>query len=212
MLLKRIWILALLTAMPLASPAHPVAYKGAWAFMAFAQPDMMDWQLLYSFERQYSLGVDFFRDTMEGPERYFLIPRFSWLVKRWNGDSSQANIYVYGGVGAAKKGNAYELAGEGSVEADYETREVYFSGKATVVAANNFNTLAIYQARAGFAPYLVDFDGLHSWLILQAQYLPFSPQDQVRVGPVLRLFYKSVLWEMGLTTQGLWNFNFMVHF
>ena len=212
MLLKRIWIFITLVGLPLASPAHPVAFKGAWSIMAFNQPDMQDWQILYSFERQFSLGVDFFHDTMEGPDRYFLIPRLSWLIKRWNGDHSQANVYVYGGVGAAKKGNVHELAGEGSLEADYETREVYFSGKATVVAAKGFDTLAIYQARVGFAPYVADFEGLHSWLILQGQYLPFAKMNEVRIGPVLRLFYKNVLWEMGITHQGLWNFNFMVHF
>ena len=212
MLMKRIWILLLVVGLPIASQAHPVAYKGAWSFMAFNQPDMLDWQLLYSFERQFSLGVDFYRDTMEGSERYFLIPRLSWLAKRWNGNDSQANIYLTGGVGAAKKGGRHQLAGEGSVEADYETREIYFSGKATAVVARGFETLAVYQIRAGFAPYVADFESLHSWLILQGQYLPNSLENKIRVGPMLRLFYKIVLWETGITTQGLWNFNFMVHF
>jgi hypothetical protein len=212
MWLKRIWIALLPLALSSAAQGHPVAYKGAWSFMAFNQADMLVWQLLYSFERQFSLGVDFYRDTMEGPERYFLIPRLSWLVKRWNGTDSQANVYVYGGVGAARKGNATQLAAEGAIEADYETRQIYVSGKASVVGAETFKTLAVYQLRAGFAPYLGDFEGLNSWLILQAQYLPNAPQDTLRIGPLLRLFYKNVLWETGVTTRGMWNFNFMVHF
>lgn len=192
--------------------AHPVAFKGAWSFMAFNQPDMLDWQLLYSFHRKFSLGVDYFRDTMEGQPRYFLIPRVSWLVNRWYGADSQGNIYVYGGIGAAKKSGADSLAAEGAIEADYETREIYFSGKALVVAANGFDTLTMYQLRAGFAPYVGEFEDLHTWLILQGQYFPNAVDERLRVGPVMRFFYNNVLWELGVTTQGSWNFNFMVHF
>ncbi len=192
--------------------AHPVAYKGAWSFMAFNQSDMLDWQLLYSFERKFSAGLDFYRDTMAGPERLFLIPRLSWLVNRWNGSDSQTNIYVYGGIGALRTQSDTRWAAEGSLEADYETRQVYFSGKATAVAAKNTQTLAVYQARAGFAPYEGGFEELNAWLIGQFQYFPFANDEQIRVGPFLRLFYRSVLWELGTTTKGDLNFNFMVHF
>ena len=191
--------------------AHPVSFKGGYSFMAFNQSDMFDWQLLYTFHPKHALGVDFIRDTMEPQERYFLIPRLSWLVHRWNEFDSQANIYVYGGVGIARKGDRTELAAEGAIEADYETRKIYFSGKATAVAARNFDTLAIYQLRAGFAPYVGEANDLHAWLIGQLQYLPFAPEESLRIGPVLRTFYKNVLWELGVTTKGSWNFNFMVH-
>jgi hypothetical protein len=200
-----------LTFFPSRGFSHPVAFKGAWSFMAFNQPDMLDWQLVYSFERKFSLGVDFFRDTMEGPDRYFLIPRLAWLVNRWNGDGYQANIYVYGGVGIANKQSQTDFAAEGSIETDYETRKFYISGKATVVASKISDTLAIYQFRTGFAPYEGDFEALHSWLIAQVQYLPFAKEEQLRVGPVLRLFYRNVLWELGVTTRATWNFNFMAH-
>ena len=191
--------------------AHPVAYKGAFSFMALNQKDMLDWQLLYSFERNLSFGLDFIHDTMEGPDRYFLIPRLSWLVHRWNEKDSQANIYVYGGAGVGKMDLGYRTAAEGALEADYETREIYFSGKATVVAAKDFKTLDVYQLRAGFAPYVGEFDSLHSWLIGQVQYVPSSNDEQWRVGPVVRLFYRNVLTELGVSAKGSWNINFMVH-
>lgn len=180
--------------------------------MTFNQSDMQDWQLLYSFERNFSLGVNYLHDTMEGPDRYFLIPRLSWLVNRWNGKDYQANIYVYGGLGLGRKSGENALAGEAGIEADYETRKIYVSGKASVVAAKGFETLAMYQVRAGLAPYEGAFDDIQTWLIGQAQYLPFAREEKVRVGPVLRIFYRNVLGEMGVSTQGAWNFNFMVHF
>lgn len=206
----KVFALMMLLWAPL-SVAHPVSFKGGFSFMAFNQSDMFDWQLLYTFQPKLSVGVDFIRDTMEPQERYFLIPRLSWLVHRWNEFDSQANIYVYGGAGLARKGDRSEVAVEGAIEADYETRKVYFSGKATAVAARSFDTLAIYQARAGFAPYVGEANDVHAWLIGQVQYLPFAPEQSVRIGPVLRMFYKNVLWELGMTTKGSWNFNFMVH-
>ena len=211
-MLKRtqLFISCIIIGAPL-SLAHPVSFEDGWSFMAFNQSDMYDWQLLYTFKPNLSLGVDFIRDNMELQERYFLIPRLSWLVKRWNETESQANIYVYGGVGAARKGSFSNPAIEGAIEADYETRAVYFSSKAQIVAAQDFNTLATYQLRAGFAPYLGESGELHSWLIGQVQYLPFAAEQSLRVGPVLRMFYKNVLWEFGVSTKGSWNFNFMVH-
>ncbi len=205
------WLLGLLL-LGQAAFSHPVAFKGAWSFMAFNQPDMLDWQVLYSFERNFSLGVDFVREEMSGRERYFLIPRISWLVQRWNGKEYQANIYVYGGVGGTTRDSRTKLAGEGSLEADYETRKYYVSGKSTWMGASEQESLVSYQLRAGFAPYLADFDGIHSWLIAQVQYYPNASTENLRVGPVLRVFYRNVLWEMGVSARGTWNLNLMVHF
>lgn len=190
---------------------HPVSFKGGWSFMAFHQSDMIDWQLLYTIEPKVSLGVDFIRDTMDSQERFFLIPRVSWLVHRWNQTESQANLYFYGGIGVARMEKLSEPAVQAAIEGDYETRALYLSGRVAAVTARRFNTLALYQLRAGFAPYLGEADELHTWLIGQLQYLPFAPEEAVRFGPVLRLFYKNVLWETGVSTQGNLNFNFMVH-
>lgn len=195
------------------SPAfgHPVTFKGGTSFMAFNQADMLDWQLIYTFHPKLAVGVDFIRDTMETQERFFLIPRVSWLIQRWNELDSQANIYVFGGAGLARKEGYSAPAVEAAIEADYETRKIYFSGKATTVAARGFDTLSIYQLRTGFAPYVGEAGDLHAWLIAQIQYLPSAKQESLRVGPVLRLFHKNILWELGVTARGSWNFNFMVH-
>jgi len=191
--------------------AHPVSFQGGWSFMGFNQPDMQDWQLLYTFHRRFSLGVDYFHDRMTGRDRDIGIPRLSWLVQRWNGADYQANIYVYGGVGGARVDGTNRLAAEGSLETDYETRKVYGSAKATIVGVRDSETLAVYQLRAGFAPYVGAFDDLHSWLIAQVQYYPFSRDEMWRVGPVVRLFYRNVLTEMGVSARGTWSLNFMVH-
>lgn len=190
---------------------HPVTFKGGSTFSAFNQADMYDWQLNHTFIPRWSLGVDFIRDTMEGRERYFLVPRLAWLLHRWNETESQANIYVSAGAGLARKEGLNEAAISAALDADYETREIYLSAKTMLIAARNFDTFALYQARAGFAPYVGESDELHSWLLAQVQYLPYAREEVLRIGPVLRMFYKTVLWELGVTARGNWNFNFMVH-
>ncbi len=180
--------------------------------MGYAQPDMMDFQVSYSFTHKFGLGVDYGHDTMEGPERNWAIARLNYLLKRWNGPDYQGNIYLSAGGGVGTKTNVTRPAIFGAVEADYETREIYFSGKASVTAAKDFQTFSYYQLRAGVAPYKADFEGFHSWIILQSQYFPNAASDRLRVGPLLRFFYRNVLWEVGVTTKSSWIFNFMIHF
>jgi hypothetical protein len=190
--------------------AHPVAFKGAIGLMAYQQADMLEWQALYSVTNRYSLGVDYIWDTMEGPARRLLLARVNWLAHRWNGSDHQANIYVSAGGGAAFLTGATQGAGLGGLEADYETRRVYFSGKTQGIFTRG-SGYWFHQLRAGFAPYLGDYEGLNTWLIVQLQSFPQASADKLRVGPVLRQFYKNVLWELGVSSQGAWSFNFMVH-
>jgi hypothetical protein len=190
--------------------AHPVAWKGAGIVNAFHQPDMIQWQALYSWERNLSLGVEYARDTMEGPERRFLLARFSWLVHRWNGKSHQANVYLTGGVGALL-GDEARLAAMTALEADYETQRVYFSAKASTFVARDTRPLTMFQGRAGFAPYEGGYDDIQAWVIAQAQYFPGASQEPLRLGPVFRVFYRNVLGELGVSAEGTWTMNFMVH-
>lgn len=212
MMLKQFAILLLaFLALP-AAQAHPVAFQGALGLMSYNQPDMTDWQIAYSLTSKLAVGFDYYRDSMEPTTKSYYIPRLNWLVHRWNGKDHQANLYLFGGYGLVNSGGVNRGAAFGGVEADYETRSIYVSGKATTRIAKDLNDSTMYQARAGIAPYEGDYEGLNTWLILQGQYFPNSAVDKLRVGPVLRFFYRNVLWETGVTSQGMWNFNFMVHF
>ncbi len=192
--------------------AHPVAFQGALGVMAYHAPDMVDWQVAYTVHPKFALGIDYYRDAMEADTKTYYIPRVNFLAHRWNGHDFQANIYLYGGYGVAHAKGSDRGALLVGGEADYETRKVYFSGRATSLFARDLNNSTLYQLRAGIAPYVGDFEGLNSWLILQAQYFPNALQEKLRVGPLLRFFYRNVLWEAGVSSQGTWLFNFMVHF
>lgn len=191
--------------------AHPVAFKGAWGIMAYHQPDAINWQLAYSATSRLAFGADYLRDAMSGPERHFGYGRLNLLLKRWNGDDYQANVYAYGGAGAAIEPGATRLAALAGGEADYETRKIYFSAKAMALFVRDGDDMVAYAARAGIAPYVGEAGDLHTWLIAQALYYPSATSEPVRVGPVLRFFYHNVLWELGVSVRGTWSFNFMVH-
>lgn len=191
--------------------AHPVAYQGALAVMGFNQPDLQNWQIAYSVTSRLAFGIDYLRESMLGTGRDFGYGRVNLLLKRWNGDFYQANIYLYGGAGASQSTGAAKLAGFVGGEADYETRKIYLSAKAMGLLVPDEKDMTMVTARIGVAPYVGEAGTLHAWLVAQAQYTPGAMQESLRIGPVLRFFYQNVLWELGVSARGSWLFNFMVH-
>jgi hypothetical protein len=65
--------------------------------------------------------------------------------------------------------------------------------------------------RAGFAPYLAEFNELNAWFILEANHMNKGMSD-VEITPLIRLFYKNILIESGSSFKGDVQFNFMVHY
>lgn len=195
--------------------AGPISYEGGWMFSTENQPDSINWQLSYSLKPWFSLGADYSYDKMEGtavePKSYGLV-RGNFLLKRWNELDSQANIYLYGGVGGVKSGDINAPAWLAGLEADWETRKYYTSAKAQLLDSDKFKSQYMFQGRIGLAPYLTKFENLHSWVILQVQYFPDALEEKLKVSPVMRFYIDNVLWELGVSARGTWSFNTMVHF
>ncbi|MGZ3703863.1 MAG: hypothetical protein ACXWSD_19115, partial [Bdellovibrionota bacterium] len=70
-----------------------------------------------------------------------------------------------------------------------------------------------YQAsfRVGAAPYEAEFNEVASWFMLQYDYHPMLTR-KFALTPLFRVFYKSFLFEAGVSTQADWMLNFMFHF
>ena len=66
------------------------------------------------------------------------------------------------------------------------------------------------EARVGIAPYEAEYNEVASWFMVQAQWHS-SLTRHVAVTPLARFYYKSVLWETGVSTDGDWMLNFMFH-
>ncbi len=64
------------------------------------------------------------------------------------------------------------------------------------------------RGRIGFAPYLSEANGLHAWLVLQAEYSTWRPSAEVT--PLLRFAYQNLLFESGISLTGKPQINFRV--
>lgn len=191
--------------------AHPVAYQGAYSFMSINSAQRSENTLLYSPRYWLGLGV---KNVQNEDERWTNL-HVGYLVNRWNDFSSQANIYLFGGPGsvAIRQENG-KLKEESfmryGVQADWESRDYYTMIKYNGAYSKNLAD-ETFQARAGFAPFRAGFNDFNLWAILQYEHMPFE-RKQNSLTPVLRMFYKTVLWELGSSLDNNWNLNFMVRF
>jgi len=197
--------------LPKVTFAHPVSYKGAIGFMAWNQPFLSDYWLTYSFLPNAAVAARAMRMQMPQGEYLVYFPQLDFLLKRWNNSDSQANIYAYGGFGGAKFQNQNGHAGQLGIEADAESRRLFILGKWEVMWSNIVETFQHGEFRVGISPYDAEFNEIASWLILQVQYHP-TLKPTYAVTPLYRMFYRNVLWEVGVGIKAEWMLNFMFHF
>ena len=191
--------------------AHPVSYKDAVGIMSYNNSKMNEVLLTYSINPKFAVATTYLRDS----QSEFYIPRINFLLKRWNNDDSQANIYLSAGAGYEKfNSNNYGVR-LGEVVADWENRKYYTyaehlylnrdNDQNTLIPEKNYNHTKV---RIGFAPFLADYSDLNVWLILQTEK---HNNESIQSTQFLRFFMKNVLWEIGAGFDGSMAFNFMVH-
>ncbi len=193
--------------------AHPVAYAGSNSIMTWNSQSMSDWMLTHTFESTYSLSARYQRiETIEG-ERTFYIPHLNFLLKRWNELDSQANVYLSMGHGGEKVNHSLKDTSFLAFETDWESRKYYvsFREEALMTYKKRASNLYMSKVRMGFAPYLAEFNELNSWFILEA-IKQNKNKDSFMLTPFVRLFYRNVLVELGVSQKGESQFNFMIHF
>jgi hypothetical protein len=193
------------------SRAHPVPYQGAIGVMTWNQPFMSDDWITYSFRRDMAFAARHMRFDMPEGRTHYYAPQLDYLVKRWNLPNAQANIYAYGAYGAMNFQNKTTGAGLAGAEADAESRTLFASAKYEKMWARTGPDFYHVEARVGAAPYEAEFNEIAAWFMIQYQHHPVLTRKDV-VTPLIRLFYKSVLFEPGVSTQGDWMLNFMFHF
>lgn len=194
------------------SYAHPVQFKDAVAIMTWNQPFANDSWLTYSHSPKMALAFRHMRVLTNMNEvNHFYMPQYNFLLKRWNGENFQGNIYVYGGAGVQNRPDRNGAAVLGGVQADWETRKYYVSGKAELMGSNVDSGMEKYEARIGIAPYESEYDEIGSWFMLQYQSHTWLAKKQV-LTPLARFMYKTVLWETGVSFEGDYMLNFMFHF
>jgi len=199
----RIWVMKALFLLLItcSALAHPVIYQDGWVASTMVMEDMTDAQAGFSFTPRWSAGGNYWRlRNAQGEERELWLGKLNHLAYRYNGEDSQANLYLHAGYGDGW------MAG---LEADWETRQYFIGAKQLHLGQREFDT-DVWVGRVGYSPYVAPFEGLQSWVMLQAWHDRYSAAE-TKVGPLVRFFYHNVLWEMGATFQGDLLLTLMVH-
>jgi len=186
--------------------ARPVSYPGGWTAMLMNDGDANSSHIHYSPTAKYSVGWkhEYFRD----PSVHADTAQLNYLLKRWNKQSEQANLYFKSGVGVAYKSNEFEPAAFAGLAADWETRRYFIGYENRFFYADELQSFAKHQARIGIAPYIGDYGDLHTWLMLQADY-DAGEEHKFTLTPLVRLFKGSSLVEGGYNIKDetiLFNF------
>lgn len=197
---------ALALAAPICAFAKPIAFANGTTVMAeYGAGTMKELQIFYAPEFNYSVGGGHVElDSDETPtSRSITYARLNYLLHRWNLESAQANIFVWGGAGSAT-GNTFrgtEFAGNAGAQADFETRRVYASLKTDWQRASDFSH-RIDTLQLGLAPYQHDYNGLATWVVVQARDYTGDLHRGTEWAALLRLFKGGTWVEAGVTNDG----------
>ena len=79
--------------------AHPVAFQNSLGIMGQHSGSLSHNQLNYSYRYWWAFGIHHFKrtDVLGGPKA--TVASTNFLLKRWNGEALQANIYGVLGAG-----------------------------------------------------------------------------------------------------------------
>lgn len=196
-----------LVAMPFAgAEAKPIAYAHGTTVMAeYGAGTMSELQLFYAPSYRYSFGGGHLAldSDLDDETRDITYLRLNYLPKRWNLESAQANVFVWGSLGRAHIGEtgaddfAWNLGGQ----LDYETRRVYASLRTDLHESSAFSH-RIDTLQLGIAPYEHEYDRLALWFVVQARETTGGLTDGTELAALLRLFKRNAWVEVGLTQDG----------
>jgi hypothetical protein len=205
---------ALTMLLPVAG-AKPIAFaRGTTVMAEYGAGTMKEAQLFYAPKYFWSLGAGYLEVEVEdGQRREITYARANYLVKRWNREAAQANVFVWGGAGSAyvSETNDSRFAWHAGAQVDYETRRVYASLKTDVHRSSAFTNRAD-TLQLGIAPYEHDYDSLATWLVVQGRNVTGDVDQDIEWALLLRLFKGGAWIEAGATTDGKLQAMAMINF
>lgn len=208
------FILALLGTSQI-SVAHPVIFKGGIELQGETQKKDSAFSTTYTFSPYWAVAAQYYEmrePSMSPLGRTFEAStvQINHLLKRWWNEGSQGNIYLGAGAGVfAPQGLPSEFLARGEVNADWESTTLYVAARYIYLHPDFSEDVDFKKLRVGFAPYVLEQEGLNSWFILEWRQMN---TEKAEVTPLLRFFFRSVLFELGSSLDGDFKFNFMIHY
>ena len=205
-------------ALAIASTAisKPIAFAHGTTVMAeYGAGTMTEAQVFYAPRYFWSIGLGHTEldSDVTDKRREITYARANYLVKRWNLESAQANVFTWGGIGNAyvSESNNHEFTWNAGGQIDYETRRVYGSLKTDYFNSSAFSH-RIDTLQLGIAPYKHDVDTLATWFVVQGRHYSGELHTGTEWALLLRLFKKGAWVEAGATTDGKLQAMAMINF
>ncbi len=206
--------LAALAFVPMAAPmtarAKPISYVGGTMAMVETDETGQTLSLDYTFSPRLAAAL-YVKHEIQGEEFTTVGPQLNVLLKRWNMADGQGNIFALTGAGTAIQHGTNHFAAWTGALADYETRRIFTSYEIRLMYADGIEKSVWQRARVGVAPYLGNYENLHTWLMVQVDHHP-AKTHATTVTPLVRLFYKTFLIEGGVSTRGTAMLNLVQQF
>jgi hypothetical protein len=194
--------------------AGPMGFKDSTMAMGDFGPNWREAWVNHAVTARDAFGAGglWMRSDDKRRTREFVEASYTRLVKRWNTEDSQANVWFVAGIGPVR-GNDFDgtrtMLAPG-VSADWETTRLYLSATVRIYRAEGLNH-DYAAARAGFSFYETDYNEVQPWLVLEVRRMR-ALSDQAEVTPMLRLIHKRYFIEAGVNNMKQARFNFMYIF
>lgn len=218
--------------------ARPITFANSTTAMAeYGEGIMQEAQVFYAPTHYLSMGIGHLELESQGSHGRHEVTyvRMNLLAKRWNFESAQANIFLWGGLGQASMtapsvapvpdgghnhggspaapvhASFEESSWNSGGQIDFETRRIYSSFKTDFHESANF-WHRIDTLELGFAPYKHDIDTLATWFLVSGRLYSGNTHEDSELAFLLRFFKKRVWVEAGATTEGQVRATAMVSF
>ena len=211
--MKRFFVLLALMASA-GAYAGPMGFKGSTMAMGDFSPNWQEAWVNHAITPRdaFGAGAVLMRSDDKRLSRNFAELTYTRLLHRINGEHSQANFWLLGGVGRVT-GNDYAdsktMLAPG-VSADFETTRLYVSALVRLYRAPGINH-DFASVRTGFSFYEVDYDETQPWLIVEARRMR-GLSEKTEITPMLRLIHNRYFVEFGVNNMKQGRFNFMYIF
>lgn len=194
--------------------AGPMGFKSSTMAMGDLSPNWKEAWVNYAVTPRDAFGAGgvAMRSDDKRLSRNFSELTYTRLLHRINGEHSQANFWLLGGVGRVTGNNFADgktMLAPG-VSADYETTRLYVSALVRLYRAPGINH-DFASVRTGFSFFEVDYDETQPWLILEARRMR-GLSEKTEITPMLRLIHNRYFVEFGVNNMKQGRFNFMYIF
>lgn len=183
--------------------ARLVSWPGGVTFQGGWEGALRMANLHYTVTPRLALGLAYLRD--EDHDWSFAGVQANALLKRWNMPGAQVNLYARIAVGGILEEHHGRSVVTGAWRAgltfDAEDRRLFFKYENNWMDGGPADGDFSQMLRIGVAPYLAEYGGFHTWLMLQADHKP-KAHDPFVLTPVVRVFWSTYLIETGVSENG----------